>query len=305
VKLEILTDGSVKRRSLWVDKIKRLSGHFGNDTQLMTKELSSEIKDQGIVALLDHLRLCGAIPEVYGHDSSEEKLYSKYTDSLLDAAFRFVGLNSIVLSERADAADVEVVVKDFSFVADAKAFRLSRTAKNQKDFKVQAMDGWKRGKPFAMVVCPIYQLPAKSSQIYQQASARNVCIFTYSHLALLIEFSKLEGNKKAQDLLHEIFKVIQAFNPTKNATSYWQPLNRVMLDFSKQIPELWKNEKLVAIESIQLAKAEALTHLALERSRIMSMSKEDAIQELILEHNIDSRIAVIGRVSDNGIMDIT
>ena len=29
----------------------------------------------------------------------------------------------------------------YSLVADAKAFRLSRTAKNQKDFKVQAMDG--------------------------------------------------------------------------------------------------------------------------------------------------------------------
>jgi type II restriction enzyme len=271
----------------------------------MTTELSSEIKSQGLEALLDHLRLCGAIPEVYCHDSSEEKLYSKYTDSLLDAAFKFIGLNSIVLSERADVADVEVVVKDFSFVADAKAFRLSRTAKNQKDFKVQAMDGWKRGKPFAMVVCPIYQLPAKSSQIYQQASARNVCIFTYSHLSLLIEFSNLKGNKMAQDLLHEIFKAVQALNPTKNATSYWQTLNRVMLDFSKQIPELWKNEKLVAIESIQLAKAEALTHLALERSRIMSMSKEDAIQELILEHNIVNRIAVIESVSDNGIMDFT
>ena len=304
MKLEILTADSVKRRSLWVDKIKRLSGHFGNDTQLMSAELASEIKSQGLVALLDHLRLCGAIPEVYGHDSSEEKLYSKYTDSLLDAAFKFVGLNSVVLSERADAADVEVVVKDFSFVADAKAFRLSRTAKNQKDFKVQAMDGWKRGKPFAMVVCPIYQLPAKSSQIYQQASARNVCIFTYSHLSLLIAFSNLEGNQKAQDLLHEIFKVVQAFNPTKNATSYWQPLNRVMLDFSKQIPELWKNEKLTAIESIQLAKDEALTHLALERSRIMSMSKEDAIQELIQEHNIDNRIAVIEGVADNGIMNL-
>jgi hypothetical protein len=43
-----------------------------------------------------------------------------------------------------------------SAIADAKAFRLSRTAKNQKDFKIQAMDSWKRGKPFAMVVCPIY-----------------------------------------------------------------------------------------------------------------------------------------------------
>ncbi len=74
----------------------------------------------------------------------------------------------------------------YSFVADAKVFRLSRTAKNQKDFKIQAMDNWKFGKPFAMVVCPLYQIPSKNSQIYQQASARNVCIFSYSHLAVLV-----------------------------------------------------------------------------------------------------------------------
>ena len=60
-----------------------------------------------------------------------------------------MGFTSIVLKERANVADVECVCNDYSFVADAKAFRLSRTAKNQKDFKVQAMDNWKYGKPFA------------------------------------------------------------------------------------------------------------------------------------------------------------
>ena len=95
-------------------------------------------------------------------------------------------MKSHVLTERADAADVEVVSNEFSFVADAKVFRLSRTAKNQKDFKIAAMNGWKRGKPYAMVVCPLYQLPTRSSQIYHQAGSLNVCIFSYSHLATLV-----------------------------------------------------------------------------------------------------------------------
>ncbi len=125
-------------------------------------------------------------------------MYSKYTDCLLSLAYTNLGLKSIVLKERADAADVEAFAKDYSFVADAKAFRLSRTAKNQKDFKVQAMHGWKRGKPYAMVVCPIYQLPTSSSQIYQQAISQNVCIFTYSHLSLLLSYSEIEGQAKAQ-----------------------------------------------------------------------------------------------------------
>lgn len=140
----------------WIEKIRKLSGHFGNDIDKLEKELCAEIETHGISSLIDHLRLCGNIPESYGHDTSEEKLYSKYTDCLLSLAFNALGLKSLVLKERADAADVEVFANDYSFVADAKAFRLSRTAKNQKDFKVQAMNGWKRGKVHAMVVCPIY-----------------------------------------------------------------------------------------------------------------------------------------------------
>jgi type II restriction enzyme len=254
--------------------------------------------------LIDHLRLCGDIPESYGHDSSEEKLYSKYSDSLIALAFNTVGLRSLVLDERADAADVEVVAKSYSFVADAKTFRLSRTAKNQKDFKVQAMDGWKRGKPYAMVVCPIYQLPSKSSQIYEQASARNVCVFTYSHLAMLVSFSLLEGNPKTEELLHEIFKTIPALNPSKDASPYWLAINRTMLGFSKKIVDLWRVEKQAAVESIITAKEEALTYLAKEREKIMRMSHEEALRELIRATNIENKIRVIKSVSDNGILEI-
>jgi type II restriction enzyme len=115
--------------------------------------LIAEIQREGPAALLDHLHLCGAIPEEYGHDTSEEKLYSKYTDALLSATFRQIGLTSIVLTERADAADVEAVGPNYALVADAKAFRLSRTAKNQKDFKIEALHGWKRGKPHISASC--------------------------------------------------------------------------------------------------------------------------------------------------------
>ncbi len=304
-KLTVLTKTTLERRARWVEEIQQISGNFGDDTLRMNAALEKELKTDGLATLLDHLRLCGAIPESYGHDSSEEKLYSKYTDTLLAEAFKFIGLTSLVLTERADSADVECSgEKGFCFVGDAKAFRLSRTAKNQKDFKIQAMDGWKRGRPFAMVVCPIYQLPARTSQIYQQASARNVCIFTYSHLCLLLVYSKATSAAKAQALLHDLFKTVQALQPSKDATAYWLPLNRKMLEFSKEIADLWKTEKVAALESIQVAKDEALTHLATERTRISQMSREEAIKELIREHNIENRIAVINRVEDNGIMSL-
>jgi len=231
---KIISDIAIKRRDYWVEEIRKLSGHFGNDTEKLEKELEAEIKKNGVSSLIDHLRLCGNIPESYGHDTSEEKLYSKYTDCLLSLAYTALGLKSLVLKERADAADVEAFAKDYSFVADAKAFRLSRTAKNQKDFKVQAMHGWKRGKPYAMVVCPIYQLPTSSSQIYQQATTQNVCVFTYSHLALLLSYSEVEGQAKAQQLLKNIFETIQALNPSKNATDYWLAINKSILSFQRK-----------------------------------------------------------------------
>jgi type II restriction enzyme len=301
---KIISDRAIKRRQYWVEEIRKLSGNFGADTDKVEKELEAEFKKNGNTALIDHLRLCGNIPESYGHDTSEEKLYSKYTDCLLSFAFSAIGLTSLVIKERADAADVEVVAKDYSFVADAKAFRLSRTAKNQKDFKVQAMHGWKRGKHYAMVVCPIYQLPTSSSQIYQQATSQNVCVFTYSHLALLLSYSETEGKAKAQQLLTKIFETIKVLNPSKSATDYWLALNKTILAFSKKIEPLWNIEKGVATESIAVAKDEALTFLAQEREKIMRMSHKEALKELIKVHKIESKIKTINAISDNGLFTL-
>lgn len=301
---DLITTAAKSRRAYWVDEVRKLSGAFGDDSDRLQAELFSELKRDGIAALLDHLRLCGVIPESYDHDSSEEKLYSKYTDALLSAAFTQLGMNSIVVRERADSADVEAVAGAYSLVADAKAFRLSRTAKNQKDFKVQAMDGWKRGKPFAIVVCPIYQLPARTSQIYEQASARNVCVFSYSHLAVLASFATISGPVPAQALLHEVLKAVSALNPSKDAGLYWAAVNRTMVNFAKEVPDLWKVEKVAALGAIAAGKEEALTFLAQERERLLRMSHEEALRELIAIHNIDSRISVIKAVVDNGILSV-
>lgn len=300
----IITEQAINKRAYWVKNIRKLSGDFSNDSERLEQELADEISVEGVNTLINHLRLCGNIPETYSHDSSEEKLYSKYTDILIAQSYKALGMNSLVLKERSDAADVEAFTTNFSLVADAKAFRLSRTAKNQKDFKVQAMHTWKRGKPYAMIVCPIYQLPNTSSQIYLQATTQNVCIFTYSHLALLLNYSLLESVTEAQCLLYEIFKTIAALNPSKSATDYWLAINKTILSFSSKIAPLWVSEKNAAIETIGIAKEEALNFLAKERAKIMSMSHEEAIKELLKVHKIESKIQVIQNVSNNELFSI-
>ena len=300
----MISKKTLERRAYWVQEIRTLSGNFGEDSDRLERELSVEIHANGSEGLIDHLRLCGAIPESYAESSTEEKLYSKYTDALLAEAFRFLGLRSLVLAERADAADVDVFAKDYSFVADAKAFRLSRTAKNQKDFKIQAMDGWRRDKAYAMVVCPIYQLPSSSSQVYHQATTRNVCIFTYAHLAMLVKLAEDKGKKAAQKALTAVFTAIPELNPSKEATAYWQAVNRALLASAKEMPELWRLEKIAAAEAITAAKTEALTYLDNLRETIMRMSHKEALTELVRINKIESKVAKINSVRDNRLLDI-
>jgi type II restriction enzyme len=302
--LTVVTKQNATSRAYWIAEISRLSGDFGVDADRVEQEISEEIRRHGIAPLLGHLRLCGAIPEGYGHDSSEEKLYSKYTDVVIHEAYTAMGFTSLVLKERADVADVECVCTDYSFVADAKAFRLSRTAKNQKDFKVQAMDNWKHGKPFAMVVCPVYQLPSRTSQIYQQAAARSVCICTYTHLAVLIRYAEAVGQGDAIALLHDVFKSVEAMNPSKDASTYWQVLNRKFLDSDDSVAAIWREEKMASVESIKVARKEALTFLAGERERIMRLSREDAIKEVLKWRKIENRIRAVKSVADNGLLEL-
>ena len=302
--LNVITTQDMDIRSYWVERIGRLTGDFRVDSDRVEQEISDEVNQHGVNPLLGHLRLCGAIPEVYGHDSSEEKLYSKYTDIVIHEAFMAVGLTSLVLKERADVADVECVCDEYSFVADAKAFRLSRTAKNQKDFKVQALDSWKHGKPFALLVCPIYQLPSRTSQIYQQAAARSVCICSYTHLAVLLRYADMMGSSKAVALLHDVFKTVEAMNPSKDAAAYWYAINRTFLGARSSIASIWREEKIASVESVQIAQEESLSFLARERERIMRLSRRDAIREVLEWQKLDNRIRAIKAVKDNGLMEI-
>ena len=220
------------RRSYWVSELENLSGSFGTDSTRMVEELQKDVRQDG-KALLDHLRLCGVIPEKYGRDSSEEKLYSKYTDAVISEALSAMGLNSVVLDARADSADVQAHATSYSLVADAKAFRLSRTAKNQKDFKVQAMDNWRNGLDYAVIICPIYQLPTRTSQIYQQAITRNVCILSYAHLAALVALAIRRGTPKSEEGLNEVLKIVSILQPSKSAIDYWTGINRSLEPLAK------------------------------------------------------------------------
>src|SRR6266702_7187037 len=173
-----------------VDKIKNLIVDISKRDDLSFKDRSERIKQALESApsldLLQHLDHAGVIPERFDHDSSEEKLFAKYCDYLLALSWSLLGIQSQAILERTDAADVIGHEGTYKVVGDAKAFRLSRTAKNQKDFKVEALDKWRKGAEFACLVCPLYQYPGHTSHIYLQASTYNVTLLSYTHFAFLL-----------------------------------------------------------------------------------------------------------------------
>jgi hypothetical protein len=123
---------------------------------------------------------CGILPEMFTHDSSEEKIWAKFSDIILAHSLNFLGIETIVLGARGNSADVFGKTKNYTIVGDAKTFRLSRTAKKQKDFKVSALDTWRRENNYAVLVAPLMQYPTKKSQIYEQAVKKCNAYFLYS-----------------------------------------------------------------------------------------------------------------------------
>ncbi|MBM3476913.1 MAG: HindIII family type II restriction endonuclease [Armatimonadetes bacterium] len=295
---------AISRRRYWIHELARLSGSFGDDATRMAEELSAEVSDEGVDAVLDHLRLCGAVPEHYGHDSSEEKLYSKYTDAVVREALSAIGLRSTIITARADSADVQARASGYSLVADAKAFRLSRTAKNQKDFKVQAMDGWRSGNTYATVVCPVYQLPSRSSQIYRQAIAENVCILTYSHLAALVSLRRSKGPEASRAGLNEIMATVSVLPHSKSALDYWTGINRALVGALGDEHDLWRQEKVASVEALAVLRDEALFYLRKARDELLALSHEDAIKELIRATGIESRIAYVEGIGHGPLLEV-
>jgi len=298
-----LNNDDILIRARWIKNLGASGGGtFLDSTASLQRLLSAEIVERGHVSLLAHLRLCGVIPEAFDHDSSPEKLYSKYTDTVLAETFHFLGMRSLVLAGRADCADVEAFATgphQFDLVADAKAFRLSRTAKNAKDFKLTSMHRWKYGKKYGVVVAPIFQLPNTNSQIYEQAISYDVAVLSYSHLAVLVNYVAQAGGD-GQDVLGKVLRTTSLAHPSKSSFGYWSVVNHALLNADPSaIPELWSLEKRANLETIKHAKAEALAHLAAERSRMMALSHDEAVALLIDMKKITAREQFIQQVGDN------
>jgi type II restriction enzyme len=189
--LELAASGGlpVSEQEVFNELVTFLDGLGGLGFDASSQRIIEWINNLSYESFLNLMRQIGTIPESIAHDSTPEKQFSKATDAALSRAFRELGLKSSVLHERADAADViaESKYHAYTLVADSKAFRLSRTARNQKDYKVSALSSWRHDADFAVLCAPYFQYPNQSSQIYKQALDDNVALFSWEQILVMLD----------------------------------------------------------------------------------------------------------------------
>lgn len=267
------------------DRIAKLSEDADLSFGEATAELRTWVFDFDRETLIRHLYRAGAIPERFGHDSSEEKLYARYCDILLAAAWRALGLQADLIQARGDAADVAGKADTYNIVGDAKAFRLSRSAHNPKDYKVEALHQWKEGARYASLVCPRYQYPSTRSQIYRQAIEYDVNFFSYVHLAFLVAHPPEAGAD-----FTNIWEATWDLPLDKSADPYWNTLDAAVVDVSEGNQRDWEAVREQSAEALPEVLERQVAYWEGQKERVRRLPHEEAVEQLIKEKKIDKRI---------------
>ena len=267
-----------------------------NDFVTSTKDLQSIIFALKKADILSLILEIGAIPEDIRHDSSEEKLFTKASDIIFAKTLMELGLEAKVLTQRSDCADIIAQSKyhGYSLVGDAKSIRLSRTAKNVKDFKVNSMISWRGDCDYSVLMHPYFQYPKNSSQIYKEALNGNVCLFAWEYLYIMLS----EGITETPEVSLSNF-----WNQSQIIASETLVIN----DKRCFLPQQNKNiQKLLNISHERFDKYFTTTTAALtargnreieywesEIKRIKNLNREEAIIELLNSMKLNGKIATI------------
>ena len=271
------------------------AGNFKEQTQKVIDYVDT-LSDSDIKIIVKEI---GTIPECIKASSSEEKLFSKSSDVILARCFRMLGLKSKSVNERADSADViaESIYHKYSLVADAKCFRMSRTAKNQKDFKVAALSNWRGGEnEYAVLVSPYFQYPKAESQIYKTALDDNVCLLAWEHISILLDNNICENENFSLEIIWNSSSMIVRDSKVSYESAKCCFLPKINGFVSKKIGiEISEFLKLLNEQKLAIVKRGSL-ELAYCEDKIEEIKKythEQAILELIKETKLEEKISVI------------
>lgn len=269
---------------------------IGLDFQQASSKLQDTIFNLIKADILKLIVEIGTIPEDIGHDSTEEKLYTKASDILFAKALKEMNMEVSVLTQRADCADIvaQSHYHRYSLVGDAKAFRLSRTAKNAKDFKVTSMAHWRGDCDFSVLACPYYQYPKSTSQIYKDALDNNISLFSWEYLYILIkEGIKEDSSTNLKELFNQSAIIANGTTVGNAKANFLQQQNKNIADIIK-MPHNKFASHFEDIKKMLVKRGYTeISYYENEISRIKQLNREDAINELLKSMKLDSKISTI------------
>lgn len=268
------------------------------DFAAASNNLQSILFDISKTDVLSLITEIGIIPEDIGHDSSEEKLYTKVSDILFAKALKEMNFEVTVLRERSNCADIIAQSKyhNYSLVGDAKAFRLSRTAKNAKDFKVDSMVHWKEDNDFSVLACPYFQYPKSNSQIYRSALNGNVSLFSWEYLYIILSENIRESEDvDLRELWNQSHNIMQQTNMADANKCFIQQQDANIRKIIGLTEEQFNNYFNSIKGSIVYRGNEEIRYYESEIARIQLLNRDDAIRELLISMKLDSKIETIRR----------
>jgi len=256
-------------------------------------EIEKEINLCSKEELIDHVKYGGVITEQFSHDSTEEKISAKYCDTIFAKALSYLGFEASAIDARGDAADVDAKSEEYELVGDAKAFRLSRTAKNAKDFKVESLHQWKAGADYACLLAPIYQYPNTRSQIYAQSIRYSVTLLSYTHFVFLLESEDI-----GPEDLEPLWQLSGTLEEKKKADPYWQATTEKILDITGRDLMDW-NEVNKELDGILLEQArDQISHWEERKEQVRDLPHDVVTERLIDEIGINSKIKMIRKTAN-------
>lgn len=280
-----------------IEKIKELSSEEFKDATEKLRVYIDRMQEKDFRCVVKGI---GIIPESIEHDSTEEKLYSKASDIVLARCFRLLGLAARALNERADSADIlaeSISGYNYSLVADAKCFRLSRTAKNQKDFKVSNLSDWRGSEnEYAVLVAPYFQYPQSKSQIYSKALEHNVCLLSWEHISIMLEYGIKETGKLSLESLWNASQMISRDKSLTfaNAKSCFLPKMDKYVIKKVGIADCEYEKMLNEYRNLIIYRGKAeIAYWNGYMDEIRKYTREQAIEELIKAKKLQEKISAI------------
>ncbi len=283
----------------FIDEIKNTANGNMNFSQ-GSKSIEAYVNSLPHNEFIEIVKEIGMIPEQIEASSTEEKLFSKASDCILSRSFFELGLKSVVSEERSNSADIVAEsMHGYTLVADAKTFRLSRTAKNQKDFKISTLSAWRGSEhDYALLVAPYFQYPKISSQIYSSALDHEVCLLAWEHILFLLSY----GIRETDDLsLESIWKAPTRLIRNKNL-AYADRMNCHISEVDEFVFTRISKTKEDFISFLNEYKKQIIergiaeiSFLNIEKRSIEQLSREEAIEKLIKNKKYNERISTINK----------